>query len=97
MKVVVKPDAQADLLQIVEWYRGVDPIIADRFIKSLDASIIQLSQFPLQCPVCLKNVRQFVMKQFPYLILYEPRDETLYIHAVFHASRHKTRLVDRFN
>ncbi|MFO1481672.1 MAG: type II toxin-antitoxin system RelE/ParE family toxin [Turneriella sp.] len=97
MQIIVKPDAEIDIRQANAWYRGINPEIAQRYLLELDAAMTFLLQFPLASPICLDTCRQYVMKRFPYLIIYECTDDIIFIHAVFHASRDRTAIVERIS
>jgi len=95
VQLIVKPDAEIDIRQAQAWYRDLGPAIADRYLSELDAAFAFLTRFPEASPVCLKDCRQYVMKRFPYLIIYERANDIIFIHAVFHASRDRTIIVER--
>jgi len=95
VQLIVKPDAEIDIRQAHAWYTSIHPGIARRYLLELDTAIKFLIQFPQASPVCLNACRQFVMKRFPYLIIYECADDIIFIHAVFHASRDRTAIVER--
>jgi len=97
VRIIVKPEAEIDIREAHAWYRNIDANLAQRYLLELDAAMVFLTQFPDASPVCLHDCRQYVMKRFPYLIIYECADDNLYVHAVFHASRDRTAIVERIS
>jgi len=97
VQIIVKPDAEIDIRQANAWYRGINPEIAQRYLLELDVAFTFLLQFPLASPICLNTCRQYLMKRVPYRINYECPDDIIFIHAVFHASRDRTAIVERIS
>jgi plasmid stabilization system protein ParE len=97
VQIIVKPHAEIDIRQAHAWYQAINPEIAGRYLLELDASMKFVAQYPEASPVSLVTCRQYVMKRFPYLIIYEYSDETIFVHAVFHVSRDRTAIVERIS
>jgi plasmid stabilization system protein ParE len=97
VRVIVKPDAELDIRQAHAWYQSINSDVAQRYLLELDSVLKLLVQFPLASPICLYTCRQYVMKRFPYLIIYECTAEIIFVHAVFHASRDRTAIVERLS
>jgi plasmid stabilization system protein ParE len=66
-------------------------------VRSVDASIEftrdvldafdKISQSPLRWPECLHGTRRFILRRFPFAIVYLNEKDTLDIVALAHASR----------
>lgn len=97
MQIIIKPDAEIDIRQAHAWYLNLSPSVAQRYLSELGDAFAFLTQFPEASPICLNSCRQHVMKRFPYLIVYGRSDEIIFIHAVFHASRDRTAIVERLS
>jgi len=97
VQIIIKPDAETDIRQAHAWYLNLSAAVAERYLSELDEAFALLTKFPEASPVCLNSCRQYVMKRFPYLIVFEPADEVIFIHAVFHASRDRTTIVQRLS
>lgn len=86
-KVIFKPEAERDLARAYRWYEERDIGLGAEFMRALDSCVHQIQRQPEMYPIAHKNVRQGVTRRFPYSIFYLVQDETIYIVAVFHASR----------
>lgn len=68
------------------WYEEQSTGLGDKFLKSLDRAFSAIQKSPNGYEQFDRH-RQYVMKKFPFIILYEVTKDTLYVDAVFHTSR----------
>lgn len=86
-RIIFKPEAEVDLAEAHDWYEERDFGLGAEFIRAVTACLEQIQRQPEIYPVTHKNVRQGVMRRFPYSVFYFVSGETLYVAAVFHSSR----------
>jgi len=90
-KVVARPQAEDDVVEIAEWYESHRAGLGDEFIEELLAVFAALEINPLlSCrrhPT--KNIRWRYPNKFPYRVIYEviEDDHLVVIAAVVHAAR----------
>jgi plasmid stabilization system protein ParE len=88
-KVVLKPNAQADIKDTIAWYDLQKKGLGKTFYTYVVKKIKQLQSFPFSAQNRYKNVRTAVVEKFPFLIHYYVDDfqKTIVILAVLHTSR----------
>ncbi len=95
MKLEYHPEASAELEEVVRHYAGVDPDVAERFLKAFDRATRRMLTMPESYPGYQATVRKALLAGFPYKIFFCLRDETVYLVAVAHASRKPDYWADR--
>lgn len=92
-KVVSRPEAENDVIEIAAWYDSHTEGLGDRFVEEPLAVLDQLTINPLlHCrrhP--RKNIRWRYPKSFPYRVIYEvyEQERIVVVAAVLHAARHE--------
>jgi len=85
--------AQKDLLASAEWYEEQTAGLGERFAEIIYGSINAIANNPLIYKKVKANIREFVVEQFPYLIIYEYKNNVVNIIRIFHTSRNpKTKI-----
>ncbi|HEU4506958.1 MAG TPA: type II toxin-antitoxin system RelE/ParE family toxin [Pyrinomonadaceae bacterium] len=91
-RVVSRPDAEDDVIEIAAWYESRAQGLGHRFVEEFLAVLDQLALNPVvHCrrhP--RKNIRWRYPKSFPYRVIYEvdERERIVIVAAVLHAARH---------
>ena len=84
-------EALADLREAVAWIAREDPAAADRLRVAANEAAKSIGEHPLIGPVrtefAPERFRFFVLRRFPYLIVYEPEQTPPRILRVVHASQ----------
>jgi len=78
-KVIVRfhPDAEAEYLEALRWYRERSPASAVRFEAEFSRSIERIEQAPERWPRYLEDSRRFLLHQFPFEIVYQQSSASL--------------------
>ncbi len=87
-KIRTLSKADKDIASAVEWYLEIESSLAARFIEQLDNSFKLLKDFPEAFPIVHLDLRMYVLKTFPYKIVYLVDTDTVIIHAVKHHKQH---------
>ena len=85
--VQLHPDAIAEAKAAREWYMERSPSAADAFTKELDNAILQVSNFPQQGLSFIRETRRFLLRRFPFSVVYRESEEHIEVIAVAHARR----------
>jgi len=91
LPVIYRSAAEFELREAYHWYEEREPGLGTEFMRSIDASIQLIRRHPEIFPVAHRNIRQALVRRFPYSIFYFPADETIIVLSVFHASRQPKR------
>ena len=87
MRLIVRPEAESELLEAIDWYEARSPGLGSGLLRCVDACYQRLLRQPESYPVVHRETRMATVRRFPYLVLYRVRDESIVVVAVFHARR----------
>lgn len=88
MRIVVSPEARADLRDIFLYIAGDNPAAARAVLKRIRHRIADLQDAPhLGRPGRVPGTRELVIPGIPYLIPYQVTGDQLQILRVYHGSR----------
>jgi len=85
--VIVRPEAEDELLEAIDWYEARSPGLGSELYRCVDGCFEQIVRHPEMYPVVHRDLRMGVVRRFPYLVLYRIATECIYVVAVFHAKR----------
>ena len=89
-RLIVRPEAEADLTDGAVWYDNCEPGLGLELISEIHSAIARV----LKNPESFTRVRQNPMvcraltRRFPYRVFFIVRSDALVVFAVLHAARH---------
>lgn len=86
-EIELHPEAVAEARDAREWYAERSSLAADAFMAELDVAIDRIWDSPERWAIYLHGTRRYLMKRFPYLIVYRALDDKLQVIAVAHGKR----------
>ena len=89
------PAVASDLSDGIAYYDAVSPQLGDRFRKMVDARFDRIESHPELFSLAFDDVRFATVRQFPYLVLFRQRKETVTILGVFHGASDPERWRNR--
>jgi len=87
MKLVIRPEAEAELLQAIDWYERRGPGLGADLLRCVDACLERIRRHPEAYPVVHRSARMAIVRRFPYLVLYRALGDSISVIAIFHAKR----------
>jgi len=87
MKLIIRPEAEDELLEAIDWYEARNPGLGSDLLRCVDACIQRVLRHPECYPVVHRETRMGIVRRFPYLLLYRVTEETVFVVAIFHAKR----------
>ncbi len=81
------PDAVAEARVAFEWYQVRNERAAGLFLAELDLAIARIAETPERWPLYLRGTRRFLLRRFPFGVVYRQVAETIQIVAVAHGRR----------
>jgi hypothetical protein len=72
-----------DISSAVEWHESQQKGLGERFIDYWESTINYIISNPLAFSKKIKSFRQAVLKNFPYLIIYEIIGYKVFIYVVY--------------
>jgi plasmid stabilization system protein ParE len=85
--VDIHPEAVAEAQAAYGWYRERNETAAEAFLAELDRAVELISEGPMQWPTHLHGTRRFLLRRFPFGVVYRQIGETVQIVAFAHARR----------
>jgi plasmid stabilization system protein ParE len=83
----VSPEAEEDIRSAAMWYESKRKGLGIEFVDRVDKVIERLSRHPEIHAKTYLDVRQTLVRKFPYTVCYGFENEAVEIIAVFHAHR----------
>lgn len=81
------PEAREELDRAIDWYEQRQSGLGGTFLIRAQEVLDRISQTPQIHPVIYRDIRQGVLRQFPYVILYREEGVELIVISVFHHSQ----------
>jgi len=85
--VDVHPLAADEAEAAERWYRERNETAAMRFRRELDRAVALIAERPEAAPPYVGNTRRFLLRRFPFFVVYRVFSQRLQVVAVAHARR----------
>ena len=89
------PLVAADLAEAISYFDEVSVELGNRFRDSVRQRLVSITDFPESYACIHERIRAAMINRFPYVVLYELRDEAVAILGVFHAASDRTGWFER--
>ena len=86
-RVILSPDAKADMRSTIRWYQRTDPYLALRFKLETRATLRRIARFPYQFSFIEGTLRRANLKRFRYAIFFSVTKERVVVKAIVHERR----------
>ncbi|HET8860476.1 type II toxin-antitoxin system RelE/ParE family toxin [Marivirga sp.] len=80
--LIVKPDAELDILKSAQWYEEKQESLGVRFLNEVEQKLRLVTQYPLNYQVRYRNIRLVLLKHFPYAIHFRLDEQKIIVLAV---------------
>lgn len=89
-RLIVRPEAEADITDTAVWYDSRDPGLGLEFISEVHSTIARALKNPESFTRVRRNptVHRVLTRRFPYRIFFIIRPDAIVVFAVLHAARH---------
>src|SRR5688572_22709836 len=85
--LIVDPEAEIEIAFARDWYEERRTGLGREFLQSVSDSIARIQENPLGHAQTYKNVRQTLIKRFPYVVCYTFDGNSIFVLAVLHGHR----------
>jgi plasmid stabilization system protein ParE len=85
--VELHPEAIEEARAARLWYAERSPLAAAAFVAELDWAVAAIGEAPARWPRHLGEARRFVMRRFPFTVLYSELQDRVEVVAVAHTKR----------
>lgn len=86
-KLEFHPEAIAEARAGYQWYLARSPLAARAFLDELDQAIQRIHRSPLNWSIYSSDTRRYLIRRFPFFVVYRYSEDTIQILAVAHARR----------
>jgi plasmid stabilization system protein ParE len=92
LRLLVRPEAESDIREIVRWYEDRHIGLGWQFVEDVGESIGRALRNPKAYRLMRRepHVRRILTRRFPYRIFYLLREDALVVFAVIHGKREET-------
>jgi plasmid stabilization system protein ParE len=89
MRVVLHPEAFAELEAAFYWYEGKAVNLGQEFLEEVDWGVAAIRESPMRWPLYREEfgVRRFLMHRFPFAIVYRVINDEIEVVAITHLRR----------
>ncbi len=70
-----------------EWYEARSPAAGEAFLAELDHAIGQIAEIPGGWPQYIEGTRRYLLRRFPFSVVYRKRRKSIQVLAVAHNAR----------
>ena len=86
-EIAIRPEAEADLKDIYEWYEARREGLGEEFLINAREALDMISRHPEMYSLIYLDVRRAPIRRFRYSIFYVALEEVVMVLSVHHASR----------
>ncbi|SRR5260221_5939488 len=94
-RLIVRPLAEEDLKEAMEWYNLQLEGLGDKFIHFVDRKLSEIVINPLHYQIRHKSIRTTLVDKFPYNIHFTIKNDKIVVHSFYHTSRNPKRIIKR--
>jgi hypothetical protein len=87
MEIIYHPEARQEMLEAAAFYESNRKGLGRKFLSAAKATENIISIYPEAGRIMLISFRRFLIKRFPYGIIYRETDYIIYIVAIMHLKR----------
>lgn len=87
MLVVLRPEAEDELLEAQAWYESKTLGLGFEFARAADAAITSALRNPYGHLRAEEEFRRVLLRKFPYTLIYLPSQDELLVVSFFHQYR----------
>lgn len=86
-RLVIEPEAEADLTAVFAWYEDQRPGLGQEFLLGVEAAFAAMRRRPASFPAVRDEIRRAIVRRFPYGVFFLVDDRAVHVLAVLHAKR----------
>ena len=80
-------EAAREFSAAVDWYFPRSEVVASRFVLQVTRAVQLISEAPQRWPNYSRDTRKFVLRRFPFLVIYRELPNVIQVLAIAHAHR----------
>lgn len=92
MRLIVRPEAEADIAQAYAWYEERREGLGLEFMEEVSQCLRFIEERPLSFARVNALARRAIVRRFPYALFFIADSEEISVLAAFHMARHPAAL-----
>ena len=85
--LVFHPDISREIREGYLWYESKSAGLGEDFLNELESAFNLVLELPDTWPIISNSFRRYLLKRFPYGVIYKIDKDQIFIVAVMHLSR----------
>jgi toxin ParE1/3/4 len=86
-RVIIRPNAEADLQQAQAWYESQRAGLGGELLNEIRHAVRLLETDPERRPVYYRDFRRLLTRRFPYKLFYRVEGDRVLFFRILHAKR----------
>jgi len=86
-RLIVRPEAEAEIEVAFDWYEECATGLGTEFLLCLDSVFNAIVLHPQQYSCVHRIIRRALTRRFPYEVFFVEEEKTIVVLSVFHAKR----------
>jgi toxin ParE1/3/4 len=87
IEVIFHPEASEEYVAAYAWYHERGPHLAEAFERETERAVLLIAESPQRWPVYRKKYRWFLLRRFPFSLIYKIQEDKIVVIAVGHTKR----------
>ena len=87
MRLIVRPEAEADIGDANAWYESQQFGLGERFLEEMSRCISAIQHQPLRFQVVHAEARRALLRRFPYAVFFVLAQDHVAVVAAMHMAR----------
>lgn len=92
-RVIIRPNAEADLREAQLWYNSQRFGLGDDLLGEVKRAVGLLGVHPEQRPIYYNGFRRLITNRFPYKLFYRVEGNRVIVFRILHAKRDHRRIL----
>ena len=86
-ELILHPGADAEMREAAEWYDGAREGLGQAFVEAVEQAWREIQRWPAVGVHITRQHRSYIVRRFPYAVIYTVAPEAIYIVAIAHHGR----------
>jgi toxin ParE1/3/4 len=86
-RVVIRPNAEADVREARSWYESRRAGLGDEFLEAIRRAVRLLEEEPERRPFYYRDFRRLLTRRFPYKLFHRVEGDRVIVFRILHAKR----------
>jgi plasmid stabilization system protein ParE len=87
LPLIFRPSARNEFDAAADWYEQQRAGLGAKFTAAVEVVLDRISEQPDYYPAVFEDVREGLVKRFPYCVYYRVKPDHVWVIAVFHTAR----------